>query len=315
VTDYLVVGHVTRDVADGRGRPGGTVLYAGLLAVRWGLKVGILTSAEPAWVEGAVFGQVPELRAERTGISGEFYLYESPTGKVRWAVRAAPETTTFENIYTPTGRRQRLLARAGGLSPQDLPADWGSKVLHLGPVADEVAPTAEWVRLGPRFLGCTPQGWLRRFGPDGTAASRWRPEVGSLLEISDGVVLSAEDLGPDLGLVERLGRLARCLVITRAEAGADLWVAGRHYYIPALVRPAVDPTGAGDVFAAAFFIRLEAGDDPVVAARVAAAAAALKVGRLGPNGVPGWEAVEAELGRSLKSCKQVSRKGDNHGRD
>ncbi len=314
MTDYLVVGHVTRDVADGPGRPGGTALYAGLLAARWGLKVGVFTSAEPRWVEGTVFDQVPELRAERTGIWGEFYLYESPTGKVRWAVRAAPKTTTFENIYTPAGRRQRLLGRAEGLTPRDLPADWGPKIVHLGPVADEVALTADWVRVRPRFLGCTPQGWLRRFGPDGTVTSRWRPEVGSLLEISDGVVLSAEDLGPDLGLVESLGRRARCLVVTRAEAGADLWAAGRHYYIPALVRPAVDPTGAGDVFAAAFFIRLSAGDDPVLAARVAAAAAALKVGRPGLDGVPGWAAVEAELSPGLKSCEQVSRKGDDRGR-
>jgi len=315
VTDYLVVGHVTRDVTGGPGRPGGTVLYAGLLAARWDLKVGILTSAELTWVEGAVFGQIPGLRAERTGISGEVYLYESRTGNVRWAVRPAANTTTFENIYTPTGRRQRLLARAESLSPEDLPVDWRPKILHLGPVAGEVALTADWARVGPRFFGCTPQGWLRRFGPAGTVENRWRPEVGRLLEIADGVVLSAEDLGPDLGLAGGLGRMARCLAVTWAEAGVDLWAAGRHYRVPAFVRPAADPTGAGDVFAAAFFIRLAAGDEPLLAARIAAMAAALKVVRPGLDGVPTWESVEAELSLGLKSCRQVSRKGDSDARN
>lgn len=302
MTDYLVVGHVTRDIVDGQERPGGTVLYAGLLAARWGLNVAAVTSAEPGWL-AAAYGQAPELAPG------------GRAGKGRWAVRAAPRTTIFENIYTAAGRRQRILARAESLGPDDVPAGWRPRILHLGPVAGEVLPAPEWAGLGARFRGCTAQGWLRRFEPGGQVESRWRPELEPVLGLFDAVVLSAEDLGPDLEVVERLASRVRYLALTRAEAGVDLWVGGRHYRVPAFVRPAVDPTGAGDVFAAAFFIGLEAGNDALTAARTAAVAAAIKVGWPGLAGVPAREAVEAGLSATLKSAESPGGRGDDHGRN
>ncbi len=301
--DYLVVGHVTRDVINGRERPGGTVLYAGLLAARWGLKVGAVTSAELGWFEQAVFGQAPEFGPDAN------------VGKVRWVIREADRTTTFENVYTAAGRRQRLLARAATLGPDDIPAGWRPRILHLGPVADELTLTSGWLRFKARFLGCTAQGWLRRFGPDGRVESRWRPELAALFRHFDAVALSVEDLGPDLGLVEWLAGQVRCLALTRAEAGVDLWVGGRHYQVPAFARPAVDPTGAGDVFAAALFIGLDAGADPVSAARAAAAAAAIKVSLPGLTGVPARGQVEVELAGALQSPEGMAGKGDSHGRN
>ncbi len=315
MTDYLVVGHVTRDVIDGQERPGGTALYAALVAARWGLKTGVVTAAETGWLEGAVFNWAPELRPDRAEGGGTVRFYFSGTGRVCWAVRTAGATTTFENVYTPAGRRQRLLARSETLGPADVPAGWRPRILHLGPVADELVLTADWGRVKPRFLGGTAQGWLRRVGPNGTVESRWRPELDPLLGTFDALVVSAEDLGPDLEVVAEAARKVRCLAVTRAEAGVDLWVDGRCRHVPAFSRPAVDPTGAGDVFAAVLFIRLEAGDDPVRAARMAALAAALKVSRLGPAGVAGREQVEAELNRTLKSPKRVPERGDSHGRN
>jgi sugar/nucleoside kinase (ribokinase family) len=57
----------------------------------------------------------------------------------------------------------------------------------------------------------------------------------------------------------------------------------------------VDPTGAGDIFAAAFFFRLHATRDPWEAARFATNLAALSVARVGLEGIPTAEEVQSCL--------------------
>ncbi len=42
--DYLLVGHITRDVREEGFRLGGTAVYSGILAKKMGLKVGLVTS-------------------------------------------------------------------------------------------------------------------------------------------------------------------------------------------------------------------------------------------------------------------------------
>ncbi len=58
------------------------------------------------------------------------------------------------------------------------------------------------------------------------------------------------------------------------------------------------PTGAGDVFATAFFIALEAGEEPVVAARRACAAASCVIEGMGVETLPTLGAVEARMART-----------------
>jgi sugar/nucleoside kinase (ribokinase family) len=57
----------------------------------------------------------------------------------------------------------------------------------------------------------------------------------------------------------------------------------------------VDATGAGDIFAAAFFIRLFNTRDPWEAARFATALAAYSVTRVGLNGIPTKNEIESCL--------------------
>ena len=57
----------------------------------------------------------------------------------------------------------------------------------------------------------------------------------------------------------------------------------------------VDPTGAGDVFAAAFFIRLYQTRDPWEAARFATQLASISVTRPGISGIPTPSEVKANL--------------------
>ena len=116
--DYLVIGHVTRDlIADGESRVGGTATYAALAADRLGQRVAVLTSADPTWPL--------------------FRVYPS----IEVACRPSANTTTFENIYTDGARRQYIRSVASALTPADLPAAWQqAKIVHLGPVAQEVSP-------------------------------------------------------------------------------------------------------------------------------------------------------------------------------
>jgi sugar/nucleoside kinase (ribokinase family) len=81
-------------------------------------------------------------------------------------------------------------------------------------------------------------------------------------------------------------------VVTQGAEGCTVFVRGqgaRQFVAP--VQAEVDPTGAGDVFAAAFFINFFETDDPWASARFANQVAALSVTRPGLQGVPDPEEV------------------------
>ena len=74
--------------------------------------------------------------------------------------------------------------------------------------------------------------------------------------------------------------------LTFADKGAVLFVNGERHAIPASRAREVEPTGAGDVFAAAFLVRYNTTGDPLEAATYAAVAGALTVEGSGIAGVP-----------------------------
>lgn len=78
-------------------------------------------------------------------------------------------------------------------------------------------------------------------------------------------------------------------MVTDGAAGARLFWNGdsRRFRPPAVTE--VDPTGAGDVFAAAFFARMLNTRDPWEAVRFANRMAAISVTRSGLLGVPTME--------------------------
>ncbi len=262
--DYLVVGHLTKDLTPDGPRLGGTAAYAALTARSLGLRVGIVT----AWAGDLDPGPLADLPL--TG----------PPSEV---------TTTFVNQETPQGRVQTLHALAPTLGLHHIPEAWRRvPILHLGPVAQEVEPALlHGVRAN--LVGVTPQGWLRRWDAQGRVhADEW-PEARFVLPHSDAAVLSIEDLGGDESRIPELAALCRLLVVTRGAQGADLYWQGEVYHFDAPSVTQVDPTGAGDIFAAAFFIRLYQTRDPLEAGRFATRLAADSVTRPGLAGVPSAE--------------------------
>ncbi|MCC6271347.1 MAG: hypothetical protein IT190_08725 [Microbacteriaceae bacterium] len=110
-----------------------------------------------------------------------------------------------------------------------------------------------------------------------------------------GVVMSIEDINRDLELVESMAHQTRVLCLTEGDEGSVLhWNGDRRRFRPPVVKE-VDATGAGDIFAAAFFVRLYQTRDPWEAARFATNLAAHSVTRVGVNGIPTREEIESCL--------------------
>ncbi len=229
--DYLAIGHVTDDQTPAGPTTGGTVAYAGCTAQALGCRTAIVTSARA---------------------SDELAL-TLPSLAVHCVPAAA--NTTFTNTYTPAGRRQRLHALAAPLRAGDVPAAWQrSAIVHLAPVAGEVDPGMIHL-FGDSLVGLTPQGWMRRWDETGhVSATRWQGAA-TYFPLADAVILSEEDL-PDVDYLDLCRQVARLLVVTQGPAGCTVYRGGESRSFPAPEVTARDLTGAGDVFAATFLVRL-----------------------------------------------------------
>ena len=268
---YVIVGHITKDLVNGAGyRLGGTATYAALAAHHLGLQVGVLTSGdtdtEPPATDGILVHRVP-----------------------------SPQSTVFENIYSDHARRQYVRGVASVLQEADIPEGWRSApIVHLGPIAQEVSPAL--AEAFPNALvGATPQGWLRRWDDQGLVSPTAWVDGARILDAVDVVVLSLDDLGGDRALLEEYIARARLLVLTVSERGAIVHMNGSSERVPAYVVNEVDPTGAGDVFAAAFLIRYGETHDAIESARFANSAASFVVEGPGPSTIPTRERVEERL--------------------
>ena len=270
--DYLVIGHLTRDLLPDGTRLGGTAAYSSLTARSIGLRVGVLTSCEEC-LDSA----------------------ELASAGIRVVGLRSEQTTTFENIQTPNGRVQYLHSVAPTLDLSMVPEAWrNTPIGHLGPVAREVNPNI--MRAFPASLiGLTIQGWLRGWDAQGRVHYSDWPESSYVLQQAGVAVLSIEDVRGNEAIVEDMASSIRILVVTEGAGGSRVYWNGDLRRFPAPKMDEVDAVGAGDIFAAAFFIRLHATRDPWEAARFATYLAAQSVKRPGLQGIPTPEEVQAGL--------------------
>ena len=265
--DYLVIGHIAKDLTPEGAVIGGTVAYAGRTALAFGLKVGAITSVNED--------------IDLSPLAG-ITLARYPTG----------QSTTFRNHYTKGGRVQHLLSKATDLGLEAVPPDWGmAGIVHFGPIAQEVDPPL--IDYSPQaFVGITPQGWLRRWEEDGRVyLGHWK-EIETLLPKADAVVLSLEDLQGKQELENEVAQHCRLLVITRASQGARLYWHKEVHHLPAPKMKEADSTGAGDIFAAVFFIQMQNTKNPLEAARIANIIAATSITRRGVRSSPTPQEIE-----------------------
>ncbi len=302
--EYVTVGHVTRDAIERRGgrpvsQPGGGAFYSALQAARLGLRALIVTQ-----------GVEREIRALLAPFLDELEVCVIP----------ASQTTTLATSWVGEERFQRVLAWAGPISQA---LEIHTRILHFAPVACE--SRIRW-RGSAQFVGITPQGLVRRWRED-RKPSLAQLDAGSLL----GDVPLAPRAGEELAGEVTLGALepeelparfhaavvgerecphCRALFAAARTLGAPVAVTAgaRHTTVhltdrderPHVVQAAAPPIatvredlGAGDVFAAAFFLSLEEGHDPLHAARFGNAAAAVRIAGEGPRAVGTRAEIEA----------------------
>ena len=277
--DYLTIGHITKDLTASDFTLGGTAAYSPLTAKAFGLISGIFSS----YAAGI----------DISALSGiEIFRKFSET------------TTTFENINSATGRKQFLHQIAKPLLATDIPEVLRtSRILHLGPVADEV--DAGIAELFPdAFIGLTPQGWMRSKKAGGLVGyQEWYPSK-ALINRTDAAVISVEDVQGNEDIISEYANCFKVLAVTEGADGARVYWHGdvRRFRAPKV--EVVDLTGAGDIFAAAFFIRLEATNDPWESAALAVNLASLSITRAGLAGVPSQEEVKSNLVEIIRGPTQ-----------
>jgi hypothetical protein len=269
--DYLAIGHVAKDLTPAGPVLGGTVAYASRTAHALGLKVGVITSANTD-------------------------LDLSPLDHMDLMCLPAKQSSTFRNQYTHSGRVQTILAVALPLKQASVPLQWRTApILHLGPIAAEIDP--DLIQDFPgALIGLTPQGWLRKWDESGRVSMmNWEMIKDHLTTVS-AVVLSIEDLDGDEQAGREMAAFCKILALTEGAEGARIFWAGKERRFPAPRVKEVDSTGAGDVFAAAFFVGLYKTQDPWEAAQIANYLAAASVTRSGLASTPTADEVRNAYG-------------------
>jgi sugar/nucleoside kinase (ribokinase family) len=288
--EYLAIGHITIDRRpDGTEAPGGTALYAALLAARFGLRAAVLTR-----------GRFDQIQDERLRESLTRYASE-----IDLIVQEAEAPTVFTNRNVAGRREQTIHSWAGEIDLNGLPPLWRSaRVIHLAPVAQEI-DVRRAGRLSPDYFGITPQGLMRD----------WRQDQGGRVTLGplrlafeflgriDAMVLSAEEQSLARDEIEVVGSKG-LVAITRGAAGVQLIDRGRQSQLPAFNVNVRDDTGSGDVFAAALFVSRSEGSGVSRAATIGSAAAAAMIQRGGPDAVPTRSEVEGFLAEESRKAQQ-----------
>lgn len=252
VPTLLAVGHVTLDRYGERLLPGGCVTYASLTFAALGGRCRVVS------------------------LAGENFPHGFFPSRVETAIGKSPCTTIFRNRYEDSGRRiQTVDDVAGTLSTAALPEKWkNADVLFLAPVLGET-DAAQWIAAASsRRVAVGLQGFLRRLegnrviGAFFDARSAWLKGV-------DIAFLSDDDCLGQPGLPEQLCRRLPLVVLTHQRRGCTVFASGKTFSVGIHPAEEIDPTGAGDTFAAGFLYSLCRGGDVEEAARLGAACASI----------------------------------------
>lgn len=284
--DLIVVGNLAYDDIitpfDRRQRVfGGSVAYAALCAAKLGQKVGLVSKVGQDY---DLSDLTPLVQAD-VDVSG--------------VKQVDGATTRFECVYDEQeNRQQRLLDACAPILPEDIPDHHlQAKKVALLPIFDELPyQTVARLAAGERPVCMDPQGYLRSVGQEKRVVPRaWGdrerflaqvdvlassvPELEALAGTEDPeeAVRFLAGYGPQIALVTREGG-------ARTGFSSFVYCEGQLHEIPAIPpRAFVDPGGAGDSSAIAFFVEYERTGDAPWSALFASAAASFVIEGFGAS--------------------------------
>lgn len=276
--DFLTIGHVTRDLLDNDPESseytlGGTVSFAAVTARRLGYNPVVVT---------------------RAAANVDLAFLEAHAQVI---VLPSRTTTTFANIYTAQGRVQYCYTPARAITVDDLPDELCSpEIVLLGPLVGELTPSLASIFPEETLVAAVPQGWMRRWDAEGLVHAIPWENASAILPHLDVLILSIEDIDGDLDQIDYFLQWTPLVIMTQYKDGSTVYWRKTEEVVHVIhvpPRPAreVDPTGAGDIFATAFLLRLRATGDPLEAARYANIAASFGVEAVGVTGIPSHQQV------------------------
>ena len=276
--EFLAIGTVSRDIATADPAAtdyvlGGTVSFAAVTAAQLGRKPVILTRAGDD-IDLSVLRELADVR-----------------------VLQSANTTTFANLYTPNGRVQYCYTPSPPIAAVDIPPPLRAPhIALLGPLANDVLPEVAAIFDAETIVAAVPQGWMRRWDKEGRVYPTPWSDMAHILPHLDALILSIEDIDGELKQVEEFLEYVSLVVLTEYRDGSTVYRRSTDSdieVVPIPPRPAheVDPTGAGDIFATAFLLRLDETGDPLDAARYANITASFGVEGQGVTGIPTHEDV------------------------
>ena len=274
---FLAIGHVTRDEFPGETgwRLGGTATYTAATAARLGAHAALVTRVGPKERE-TLEARCRDLGIELSALPSEV-------------------TTTFAFRYEEGRRILRLRARARSLALADVPRELRSaNAVVLGSVAHEIDRSLLGA-FGDAAAVVTAQGYLREWSANGTIQPRRWEDVAEVTSRASAIVLSEEDVAGDLDEPRRWAGHTP-VIVTFAERGSLVLADGSEQMVPAFhADKVVDPTGAGDAFAAGLAIALAEKRPLLDAVRFAHAVASFAVEGIATEGLADRSRVERRM--------------------
>lgn len=273
----LLVGHLTQDVRGAGAQNvhplwswGGSVFYCARVYALMGFDVHVVTALG------------------RDVLDAHGWLDRDVT----WHILRHQETTRFINRYDEQGQRTQWIDAFGDvLSSEAIGYPRSVDVLHLCPVFGEVE-LVPWVRaVEAQMVVMGAQGWLRTRLGKAVVPRTWAywNELSVLAGKVDALFLSQEDMAHQLNLLDALRLQVPIVAQTHGVLGGHVYRGAQVFpiqvYAPA---QGVDPTGAGDVFAAATVGAMARGVPLDRAIVTGAAAASMVVEGPGRSGLLAW---------------------------
>lgn len=217
------------------------------------------------------------------------------------------ETGGFHLIYDSRGDRTLdVLGVAERIAPSHIPDEYlDAKFILIGPVLGEVdLALINFIRSSSSAkLFLDPQGLVRMIGSDRRIIHKCdRQQFRKIADLVDFIKPNEHESETITGekdpvlaarQIRQLG--SAVTIVTLAERGSILIDNNSLYRIPAFPTNAIDPTGAGDVYAGSFITEYIRKGNTVNAAMFASAAASLMVEQMGPDFKIQLEAMEQRM--------------------